>query len=706
MPANRFDTSKEHEYVSSYIPLPFEQIAALGEKTQKKYDSAIDDTYKLKDLMTKVPAIHDPNLGLSNLKKKQDLDAQFAPKIDELTNKIISGDANAYRELEQVKRDFVNNPIRQELENSYADYKTYKEDIIKKGGKYDRLLDDYYGQQLVDESGELKPFRYSGMEDSLDAPKRFKEIMGDIAEDAKSWDIESLGTDGIKIGNKGKRAGVSETKVNNVVNNKVNLALNTDEGKQFVKRLRRMKPDITNEELINETRKALFSSAYEQIGSNIESGNSIGLTDMWTRQQDKKDLEAPKNPWNMYVPNADPDPSNSISKALYNANPNSAFEVESNGEIKDIKSDELGTKNTLVYKDNQGKVWNPSNLPAGWSYKKDSRGGDYFESTGGTKVYTATLQSDVQKINTTDIYAKQVNEVLQWAAATNQLDKNSPGSENYANLLPKYKAAIKNGALNSHYVPQFDAETAANFKETFAPKLVTTANGTTVKDPGLVANWVIEGVSSNEEKNNILNNFNPVGLDMVKGGDNILINSVDGKEYSVNMNNPSLKATFGELSKFIKDNNTAKINPTKTDSKQTLKSVSNYLTNLANDAIALSNTQGLNPVDAQNEIMTVTSSYETKANDLIKRGYIPTTSYQDPTTGTFAVSYINHSTPGGQEVKVLKHHSGVDVGFEELSEAAFNREVQQKAFGNFASNLNTKGSKTTGSFIENQKQTK
>lgn len=289
MPANRFDTSREHEYVSSYVPLPFETIAALGEKTQKKYDSAIDDTYKLKDLMTKVPAIHDPNLGLSNLKKKQDLDAQFAPKIDELTNKIISGDANAYRELEQVKRDFVNNPIRQELENSYADYKTYKEDIIKKGGKYDRLLDDYYGQQLVDESGELKPFRYSGMEDSLDAPKRFKEIMGDIAEDAKSWDIESLGTDGIKIGNKGKRAGVSETKVNNVVNNKVNLALNTDEGKQFIKRLRRMKPDITNEELINETRKALFSSAYEQIGSNIESGNSIGLTDMWTRQQDKKE---------------------------------------------------------------------------------------------------------------------------------------------------------------------------------------------------------------------------------------------------------------------------------------------------------------------------------------------------------------------------------------------------------------------------------
>lgn len=292
MPINRFSTVGQSEYTPQHVPLPFEAIGALGEKIQKTQDAAIDDTYKLKDLMTKVPAIYDPNLGLSNIEKKKELDAQFAPKIDELTNKIMAGDPNAPRELEQVKRDFANNPIRQELEESYFNYKTYKDDITKKGGKYDRLLDDYYGQQLIGESGELKPFRYSGMEDSLDAPKRFKEVMGDIAEDAKSWDIQSLGADGIKIGSKGKRAGVDEAKVNKVVNNKVNLALNTDEGKQFVKRLRRLKPDITNEELINETRKALFSSAYEQIGSEQESGSSVDPTMIWSAlHQDAKDAQ-------------------------------------------------------------------------------------------------------------------------------------------------------------------------------------------------------------------------------------------------------------------------------------------------------------------------------------------------------------------------------------------------------------------------------
>lgn len=720
MPSSRFDTSVQQQYVSQYVPMPFEAIGALGAQTQKAHDAAIDDTYKLKDLMTKVPAIYDPNLGLSNIQKKKELDAQFAPKIDELTNKIYQGDPNAIRELEQVKRDFANNPIRQELEESYLNYKTYKDDITKKGGKYDRLLDDYYGQPLVSESGELKPFRYSGMEDSLDAPKRFKEIMGDIAEDARSWDIESLGADGIKIGNKGKRAGVSEEKVNKVVNNKVNLALNTDEGKQFIKRLRRLKPDITNEELMNETRKALFGAAYEQIGSETMSGNTINLTDMWSKGQDKKDLEAPKNLWNMYIPNANPDPNNAVATALRNANPNSVFKVSDNGQIEDIKPTDVGTKTITTYKDNTGKVWDPQNPPSQWKFYKDEKtfkqdypniawkggyGSDkgVFISSGLHELPVYNLKPEYSKISNLDIYGKQVNEVFQWAASTGQFEKNKAGSKQYDELLPKYKAAIKNGALNSHYLPQFDAETAANFKEVFAPKLVTTANGTTIKDAGLVSNWSIEGVSTNEEKMKILNNFNPVGLDMIKGGDNILISSAeDGKEYSVNMNNPTLKATFNELSRFVKENNTAKINPTKVNPKQIYNATASYLQKMTSDAISLAKSKGLNPVDAINETLEATSTYDKKSNNLTKNGYVPTASYQDPTTSTIAVSYINHSKPGGQDVRVLKFHPGVDKEFEETSEASFNREVQQKALGNFASNLNVKGSKTSASFIENQ----
>ena len=37
MSSNRFDTSEHQNYVSSYIPLPFQEIAALGEKANKNF---------------------------------------------------------------------------------------------------------------------------------------------------------------------------------------------------------------------------------------------------------------------------------------------------------------------------------------------------------------------------------------------------------------------------------------------------------------------------------------------------------------------------------------------------------------------------------------------------------------------------------------------------------------------------------------------
>ena len=39
MSSNRFDTSEHQNYVSSYIPLPFQEIAALGEKANKNFET-------------------------------------------------------------------------------------------------------------------------------------------------------------------------------------------------------------------------------------------------------------------------------------------------------------------------------------------------------------------------------------------------------------------------------------------------------------------------------------------------------------------------------------------------------------------------------------------------------------------------------------------------------------------------------------------
>jgi hypothetical protein len=738
MASNRFDTSQQQQYTSQYVPLPFEAISAIGEKMQKEHTDKQTEADALANEINKIKVANEVisegsgnDLGIKSrstgygefknqvLNKYTQANKQLSE--DYQAGKLASGEFS--QKVNQLKNDFSGD--YQKLKIAEANSAAIEESDKKYREAKHAGANPFVLNELAAEGARLraKPFEtsYKGapIADFVDSQK----ALNDYAENYQKQILNSGSGKRDKFGNiiYSSISGTTKQRVvTGVTSTFDNDAIGVQTKSQVIRILRDQGLDWNSEVPLKDGTKVKVGDYYYNhmkqdfingVVAKAESSDlskSISKDWMFERDLDKQDeeVEVNKNPWNLYAPNANPNPNNAVSKALYSANPNSAFTVNDNGEVEDLKPEDVGTKNIAIYKDATGKIWNPTNLPSGWSYKKDNWGGDYFESTGGTKIKVADLQSTTQKIDNTDIYHKQVNEVLQWAASTGQFDKDKAGSVQYKELLPKYKAAIKNGALNSQYVPQFDAESAANFKETFAPKLVTTANGTTVKDPGLVSNWTIEGVTSDEEKMKILNNFNPIGLDMVKGGDYILISSEDGKEYSVNMNNPTLKSTFGNLSRFVKENNVAKINPTKVDSKEVLKTTENYLTNLANNANRVAQENGLNPADATNEVMYAQNSYSTKTNNLIKDGYVPTGTYQDPTTGTLAISYINHSTPGGQDVKVLKFHPGVDVEFEEMSEAAFTREVEQKAFGNFASNLNTKGSKTTGTFIENQKPTK
>ena len=279
MPSNRFDTSVQQQYVSQYVPMPFEAIGALGAQTQKAHDAAIDDTYKLKDLMTKVPAIYDPNLGLSNIQKKKELDAQFAPKIDELTNKIYQGDPNAIRELEQVKRDFANNPIRQELEESYLNYKTYKEDAAKKGDAYAIYKDPYRNKALVSETGELQPFRYSGMGEKQDHASEARAQMADIAKmgyDSKNSYLDP--TDGNIYTKSSSGKYVKDTRVKELANKKTVDFVSTQKGQDYLQLLKYQNPNATPQELMQGVSNYLFNAGSNQIFSDIGGMSDVQTT--------------------------------------------------------------------------------------------------------------------------------------------------------------------------------------------------------------------------------------------------------------------------------------------------------------------------------------------------------------------------------------------------------------------------------------------
>jgi len=279
MGLNRFSITGTSEYTPQHVPLPFEEISAIGEKMQKKYDTAIDDTYKLKDLMAQVPAINDPNEGLSNIKKKAELDVKYHPRIEEITNKIASGDSNAYAELEKVKRDFINDPDRQELVSSYDNYKAYKEDKIKKGDKYAPWENPYLNQQLVDpNTGELKPFRYSGMGEVQDHQKLSDEMMKGFVESSNEFKNARLGEDGIIRTNFGKGAAITDAQIRNAANAKIIDFVGNKEGMSFLKQMKFQYPDATPEQLQQAVSDKLYHSGMNQIHNNSGGGNIIDVT--------------------------------------------------------------------------------------------------------------------------------------------------------------------------------------------------------------------------------------------------------------------------------------------------------------------------------------------------------------------------------------------------------------------------------------------
>jgi hypothetical protein len=288
MGLNRFSTVGTSEYTPQHVPLPFEEISAIGEKMQKKYDTAIDDTYKLKDLMAQVPAINDPNLGLSNVQKKKELDAQYSAKINELTDKIVNGDANAFQELEKVKRDLLNDPTRQELENSYLDYQAYKKDMIDKKDAYAVYKDPYRNKKLINDEGELQAFRYSGMGERQDHSTEARAQMAGVATsgiDSKNSYLDP--NDGNIYTKTSKGTYVKNTRIRDLANEKAGDFVKTQKGQDYLELLKYENPEATSEQLFKGVSDYLFNAGSNQIFSNFGGGSDVQTTGITSKIYDE-----------------------------------------------------------------------------------------------------------------------------------------------------------------------------------------------------------------------------------------------------------------------------------------------------------------------------------------------------------------------------------------------------------------------------------
>ena len=756
--ANIFDTPTKQTYVDTYVPLPFQAIAAIGDKIEKQNADTEAGMSQLEGEIAKQKVTDQLLTGTNRSVKtgqtefKNNLLKDIRTEFNDLSEQQASGkiDSNAFNQrYNKIKKSFV---------ERYELLKKYSSDAgqIEKQNELIRQDKNATGESSIlnkvyDENKryikDMNTIGYSG------APiYNFVNEMDAINQTASGFspqDIRSFNyVDNAGIRHIGRDSGVTKARIESLVDNSYNglgiaqqhrnrVERDIDDGKyldlegnaitfnapiKVTRIINGVKKEIETtfgENEIFKSKENFKAAVVQKAVSNHLTENII--EDPATKAKKEADIKAQEerakgvNVWSLFAKDADP--NNSVDVAYRKANPNGAFSVDDQGNLVDLKSDDLSEK--VIYRVKSGKnsissaltvtdkiIFDPQNPPAGWKFEKGSfwHPEGKFIGSGGYELDAAQMKREVVKSFDSKRYNSQVQEVFQWAAATGQIT-NAPGSKEYPTLLEKYKIAIKNGALNVAYIPQFDAKTADDFNKELLPK---TNDKGEITNPGRIGGWVVDGVKS-EDNAKVLANGRVVGLDMTKGGNNVLIQCLDGQQRSVNMNSPTLKSTFNPLSDFIKANNQLKLNPLPQglENIKKRKEFVSFVNNKSIDDVNKTYFSNQTMTDQEriannNSFMTVKASFASKGSELEKSGYIPSTNYTDPKTGTVAISYINHKISGGQNVIVLKFHPGVDSDVEILSEAAFNREVQQKAFGEFAAGLDPSAVNTKAAFLENQ----
>jgi len=203
--ANRFTNIRptQFDYQSTLVPLPFNEIAAVGEAKQKQYESNLVDTQNL----------------LNNIKVKSRPEDQPAlkEKIDYYNNKVKNisdkvgndiGNSDYKRELNQlageIKTDLVAGDLGaiQHNANTYQDWlgkvqnsKNYKPFLDR--SFYDVAPGQYKGFKNS-ETGQYNLTSATGIDESLERDKKADELVKGIASNKSGgfkWSKDEMGND-------------------------------------------------------------------------------------------------------------------------------------------------------------------------------------------------------------------------------------------------------------------------------------------------------------------------------------------------------------------------------------------------------------------------------------------------------------------------------------------------------------------------------
>ncbi len=174
--ANRFNSIPEDVgYVKTAMPLPFNEIIQMGAMKQHAYDDALDTANKVEDEVLKVNAIdeHKPF--------KQDLINKYKNQVEGIADDIMkTGNTSKVRELKRIASQWQNDPMRVELETSYANKALAQKKQIELGDKYAPWGDSNTNFRGTDDKGNIQGYRFNGFHERQNWQEEARQQMAGL----------------------------------------------------------------------------------------------------------------------------------------------------------------------------------------------------------------------------------------------------------------------------------------------------------------------------------------------------------------------------------------------------------------------------------------------------------------------------------------------------------------------------------------------
>ena len=193
------------------------------------------------------------------------------------------------RDLNKLSREWTNDPLRIELENSLANRALEQKEKIKLGAKYQKYNDPNIGFKGITETGDIQPLRFSGIPEAQDYQKRASDLVDKIASDSYDsqndvWDPST----GIIRDRKSGKESVSSQKVRGIANTLVPNFATTLEGQDYIRMVKFQNPNISNEQLGQHLSDYLYNTAAKQIFNKTQSGSGVSFDPTYKSKQDQE----------------------------------------------------------------------------------------------------------------------------------------------------------------------------------------------------------------------------------------------------------------------------------------------------------------------------------------------------------------------------------------------------------------------------------